>query len=387
MIRHDNFVARQHVASPSLLSNYDLPFILNNNRLKPTMSSAYQTVVARLREQMQTIPAPPAEQSDYKLWTRSFVKTLVGRQFIKLFGCSSLSKAAFDCLAKGETDAAVEEIVDEAVRTIKSVADDAWVPWAGRLVPNIVHCIQEAAEAKDREEKERKIREEAEARERLIHKEAERMVKEEAERIARRERHQQEKLDLFLSESITVEEFERDLEVEVERSEVVGEFVGKDALGTQTSEMEVDDVGEDEVVAENVGSKGGRKIAPSSPPKLSRKQTRALTVVRSKPTVIERMDSSASAVTACDRCRQHNIKCTPTNVGARCANCKAKHYKCSHVPVKEGSELKTAPSGARLRRITVGGQTKAQEKKEATKKAKVLCGVTLGMFLSPFFVV
>ena len=44
------------------------------------MSSAYQTVVTHLREQMQTIPAPPAEQSDYELWTRSFVKTLVGRQ-------------------------------------------------------------------------------------------------------------------------------------------------------------------------------------------------------------------------------------------------------------------------------------------------------------------
>ena len=44
------------------------------------MSSAYQTVVVRLREQMQTIPAPPAEQSNYELWTHSFVKTLVGRQ-------------------------------------------------------------------------------------------------------------------------------------------------------------------------------------------------------------------------------------------------------------------------------------------------------------------
>ena len=97
------------------------------------------------------------------------------------------------------------------------------------------------------------------------------MVKEEAEQITRREQRQQEKLDLFLSESITIEEFERDLEVEAERSKVVGDVVGEDALGTQTSEMEVDDVGEDEVVAENVGSKGGRKRAPSSPPKLSRK--------------------------------------------------------------------------------------------------------------------
>ena len=99
------------------------------------------------------------------------------------------------------------------------------------------------------------------------------------------------------------------------------------------------------------------------------------------------MDSSASTVTTCDRCHQHNIKCTPTDVGARCANCKAKHYKCSHVPAKEGSELKTAPSGACLTRIAVRGQTKAQEKKEAAKKAKALRGVTLGMFLSPFFVI
>ena len=44
-------------------------------------------------------------------------------------------------------------------------------------------------------------------------------------------------------------------------------------------------------------------------------------------------------------------------------------------------------SGVRLTRIAVGGQTKAQEKKEAAKKAKALCGVTLGRFLSPFFVV
>ena len=166
---------------------------------------------------------------------------------------------AFDCLAKGETDAAVEEMVDEAVRTIESVADDAWVPWVGRLVPNIVRRVQEAAEAKDCEEKERKICEEVEVRERLIREEAKRMVKEEAEWIVRREQRWQEKLDLFLSESITVEEFERDLGVGVEKSEVVGEVVGEDALGTQTSEMEVDNVGEDEVVAENVGSKGGRK--------------------------------------------------------------------------------------------------------------------------------
>ena len=213
------------------------------------------------------------------------------------------------------------------------------------------------------------------------------MVRTEAERVARREKHQQEKLDLFLNESITAEEFERDSEVEAERREIVEDVAGEDALGTQTSEMEVDDMGEDEVVVENVGSKRGRKQAPSSPPKPSRKRTRASTAVGSKPTVIERTDSNAGAGTACDQCRQHNIKCTPTDMGARCVNCKVKHYKCSHVPVKEGSDLKTVSSGVRLTRIAVGGQTKAQEKKEAAKKAKALCRVMLGMFLSPFFVV
>ena len=168
------------------------------------MSSAYQTVIARLCEQMQMIPAPPVEQSDYELWTCSFVKTLVGHQFIKLFGCSSLSKVAFDHLAKGETDVAVEEMVEEAVHTIESVADDAWVPWAGQLVPNIVRRVQEAAEAKDREEKERKIREEAETRERLICEEAERMVKEEAEWIVRREQRQQEKLAVDPVPKVTI---------------------------------------------------------------------------------------------------------------------------------------------------------------------------------------
>ena len=192
---------------------------------------------------------------------------------------------------------------------------------------------------------------------------------------------------MFLNESITAEEFERDSEAEAERREIVEDVASEDVLGTQTSEMEVDNVGEDEVVAENVGSKGGRKQAPSSPPKPSRKRTHASTAVGSKPTVIERTESSVSAGTACDRCRQHNIKCTPTDAGARCVNCKAKHYKCSHVPAKEGSDLKTVSSGAHLMRIAIGGQTKAQEKKEAAKKAKALRVVTLGMFLSPFFVV
>ena len=35
-------------------------------------------------------------------------------------------------------------------------------------------------------------------------------------------------------------------------------------------------------------------------------------------------------------------------------------------------------------KIAVGGQTKAQEKKDAAKKVKAFCGVTLGMFRISF---
>ena len=74
---------------------------------------------------------------------------------------------------------------------------------------------------------------------------------------------------------ITVEEFERDseaeAEAEAERGEVMGEGFVEEAIGTQTSEMEVDNTGEDEVVAEKKRLRGGRKQALSSPPKPSRK--------------------------------------------------------------------------------------------------------------------
>ena len=92
-----------------------------------------------------------------------------------------------------------------------------------------------------------------------------------------------------------------------------------------------------------------------------------------------------SVVTACDQCHHLNIKCVPPDEGAQCSNCKVKHYKCSLVPTKEGSDSKAILLGVRLMRIAAGGPTKAQEKKEAAKKAKALCGVTQGMFLSPHF--
>ena len=130
MIRHDNFAAQQHVVSPSLLLNYDLPFVLNNNCLKLKMSSAYQTIIMCLCEQMQTIPAPPAEQSNYEVWARSFLKTLVHCHFVLLFQCLLIIQAAFDHLAKGGTDAVVEEMMNEAIRTIGVIMNDTWMTWA-----------------------------------------------------------------------------------------------------------------------------------------------------------------------------------------------------------------------------------------------------------------
>ena len=219
-----------------------------------------------------------------------------------------------------------------------------------------------------------------EEKERLVREEAERVVREEAERVMQRGRHQLEKLDLFLNKSITAEEFKKDsdAEADTERSKVTGEGVVEEVVGTQTSEMEVDDTGEDKVMAEDKGSKGGRKRAPSSPLKLSRKQARVSTTVALKPAAIEKADSKSSTVNTCNRCRHFKIKCIPIDRGAQCSNCKVKHYKCSLVPLKEGSEGKGGSLVMRHSKTAAEGKVKAQEKKEAAKKVKAFHRVTLG---------
>ena len=77
-------------------------------------------------------------------------------------------------------------MVDESVHIIKSIVDDAWISWVGRLIPNIARHVREEMEVRDREEKERRICEEVEveAKDQLVHEKAERVVREEAERIA-----------------------------------------------------------------------------------------------------------------------------------------------------------------------------------------------------------
>ena len=100
-------------------------------------------------------------------------------------------------------------------------------------------------------------------------------------------------------------------------------------------------------------------------------------MVASKSLVVEAASTDMSGTSTCEQCRHSNTKCVPTDEGARCANCKVKHYKCSLVQAKEGSEGKGGSSGTRCSKTVVEGKAKAQEKKEAAKKAKALDRVTL----------
>jgi hypothetical protein len=235
----------------------------------------------------------------------------------------------------------VDLLVEEAVQTIEAVADESWVTWAGRLVPNIARRVTEDAERKAREEKDERERKEAEATARRVKEAAEKEAREKEERALRRQRRLDDKLDAFMAQRITESELERDSEAEEEEARGAG--TGEEGLegagGTTSSAMEVDDEGEDEVMADDdVKPVGGRKRAPSSPPKPPTKRARAATAI------LARLDSQAPVGTGaivespCERCTRQGIMCVPTGGGARCANCKAKHLGCSLVPAKEPSE-------------------------------------------------
>lgn len=201
--------------------------------------------------------------------------------------------------------------------------------------------MKKDTKAQAQEEAEQKAHEEAMAREKQIQEEAECIVREEGERVVQREHHQWEKLDLFLNELMMVEEFERDSEAEVERSEVTGEGGAEEVTGTQMSKMEVDDR-EDEMVVEKSNVSGGRKQACAS------------TAVALKSVTMDKVQSNVSAAIACDQCCHHNIKCVLTDGGGRCMNCKAKHYRCSLVLAKEGSEGKGISLGMHCMMTTAG---------------------------------
>ena len=55
----------------------------------------------------------------------------------------------------------VEKMVEEATKVLEYVVDESWVPWAGCLIPTIVHRVGEETEARAREEYDWELREEA----------------------------------------------------------------------------------------------------------------------------------------------------------------------------------------------------------------------------------
>ena len=177
--------------------------------------------------------------------------------------------------------------------------------------------------------------------------------------------------------------------MEAEGSEaVVTEEYGTTG-GTQSSAMEVNEEGEDEIeVVEEVKRGETRKRAPSSPPKSSRKRVRAGTATQTpagsqvKGSLAQGSQTATVGSTGgpCWRCVKHGVQCVMPSGGARCENCRAKHYGCSLVPPKEVVGGKGGPSGSQKAKVTevsqqAKGTTGSQTKGRARKARK---GITLG---------
>ena len=183
-------------------------------------------------------------------------------------------------------------------------------------------------------------------------------------------------MEAFVEGKMTEEEFERDSEVEAEGDEAAGTEEVEESGRVETSVMEVDEGGESEVVTAEKGKRsGGRKRAPSSPPKQSRKRAHAATATQTTAGSQARMESTGSVGIGCKRCIRQGIVCVAVDGGARCTNCKAKHYGCSLVVGKEVPRGKGGPSGSQLARSAIGSQPKGKAKR--AKSAKVAKGVAL----------
>ena len=179
--------------------------------------------------------------------------------------------------------------------------------------------------------------------------------------------------------------------VEAEESKAVGTEEFGTTGGTQSSAMEVDEEGEDEeVVVEEVKRGETRKWAPLSLPKSSRKRVRAGTVTQTpagsqvKGSLVQGsqagVGTAVSTANPCWRCVKHKTVCIVLNGGARCENCRAKHYGCSLVPPKEVVGGKGGASGLQKVKTVEGSQqakgaTGSQTKGWARKARKA---ITLG---------
>ena len=233
------------------------------------------------------------------------------------------------------------------------------------LIPNVARRVREEAEARAREEQSRKLREEVK-----------RLADEKLARAAKRDRWLEEKLMAVLEGRMSQAELEIDSEAEdmgeVEGSEAVGmEEVGTTG-GTQSSVMEVDEEGEDEVVVVEVQRGETRKRAPLLPPKSLRKRVQAGTVTQMpvgsqvKGSSVQGsqagMGTAVSTANPCWRCVKHRVKCVVPSSGAQCENCQAKHYGCSLVPPKEVMGGKGGPLGSQKAKAVVGSQVKGMSR-------------------------
>ena len=48
-------------------------------------------------------------------------------------------------------------MVKDATKVLEDVADESWVPWVGRLIPNVVRQARAAVEARSQEERNREV--------------------------------------------------------------------------------------------------------------------------------------------------------------------------------------------------------------------------------------
>ena len=258
-------------------------------------------------------------------------------------------------------------MVNEAAAVLEAVADNSWILWGVRVLPNVVARVK--VEGDEGSESISKVPE------LLFAADVEKDVDED---IACQEAHRQEKLEAFLDERIMQEEFKRDSEGDTamaERSEATGDEELVEVETQISGEMDVDS-GEDEVV-----SVATRKRAPSSPPKTIQKKARA--TAGSQETVVAAVVSQVDSA-ACEWCSRQGVTCIWMGDGARCVNCCDKHTRCSFVPAKVG-EGKSASSGVSRAKPSAGPQTEATSQVASEEKgADRLHGIKSGTSLANF---
>ena len=85
--------------------------------------------------------------------------------------------------------------------------------------------------------------------------------------------------------------------------------------------------------------------------------------------------SLGSTGTQCEQCVQQGIICMVVDGGARCANCKVKHYGCLLVVVKEPSGRKGGVAGSQTVKVATGSQTRGKVKRGKNVKRATLSGL------------